>query len=669
METNKRTTLLAMDLLNVPVTYRKHFMKLHDLFEKWILNEGNQGVKRTKEVFSFTLTFLLEGKSTLPLWLKKSTKVDGIPQILDDIWLWVIANPRQGLTLLRYSDLYVAVLDDEICREALKPIVGEDTRNGARQYDDVICAFAERLSVPKLKVEVGSVPMFTKGPNGISILSVHKDSIALSQEGILDPVLDLGNRIASITDGIELSNVITDIVREFSTTDKVDSSLFSGRVVFLPEKSGKVRVIAQGDYISQTMLKPIHDSLAGILGRLPGDWTFDQEGGKRWVQKKTTTAKWCASFDLSNATDRLPIDLQAKIIDRVLPGNLGALWHKVIQDRQFKFTLPSKRSGFVKYAVGQPMGFYSSFVSFALLHHCVVNVAFEIAHGRPGRDFYAIIGDDMVIFDKAAGSVYLDIINSIGGVINLTKSRVTTDRDNIIAEFAKAYFKNGVELTPFSLKEIRSALDNWANVPIMFNRLRRSLGEVIRAKKLKLILQEYWPNEANNLVRLLEVPEHLGGFGKPGHTPLAKVLRGHSNCFRRFLAYRALEAYKCVVDISADDIAKATNNIDDRTKLRLALTPFLGLLRDRQAEIGIPSVVTSRRGFLDWALSDDVPLSSLVRCVTLMTKDLPTSLREKVRRPSVLWVRALADDKRSSSVAQDSDNAYFYAYQELVTSA
>jgi len=315
------------------------------------------------------------------------------------------------------------------------------------------------------------------------------------------------------------------------------------------------------------------------------------------------------------------------------------------------------------------MGFYSSFVSFALLHHLVVQSAFEIAHGRPGREFYAIIGDDMVIFDQAAGRVYLDIIASIGGVVNLAKSRISTSRDNIIAEFAKAYFKNGVEITPFSLREMRSSLSNWANVPNMVNRLRIRLGRVIHAKTLKLLFQRYWPNEANSLMQLLEVPVVLGGFGKPGHLPLAKVLRGNTNCFRRYLAYRALEAYSVVVNISDDDISKATNNINDRRRLRMALQPFLSLLRDRQASIGIPSVVTTRRGFLDWSLREDVPLSSLISLVTLMTKELPTSLREKVRRPSVMWVRALADDKKASTAAQDSDQAYFYAYQELAATA
>ena len=468
------------------------------------------------------------------------------------------------------------------------------------------------------------------------------------------------NRSIKASDDVES---ITDVFRSSDTKYK------SGRVVFLPEKSGKIRVIAQGDYISQSTLKPIHDSIAEILRSIPGDWTFDQEGGKEWVRQKTATAKWSASFDLSNATDRLPIDLQAMIIDRVLPGNLGASWLRLLSDRQFHFVLPSGKEGNVKYSVGQPMGFYSSFVSFALLHHCVVNHAYELAHGRPGRNFYAIIGDDMVIFDKAAGDKYKIIMGSIGGKINLTKSRISQSRDLIIAEFAKAYFINGKDITPSSLRIYKSALGNWTQVPLLYSEIRNRLGRVLSAKTLKKIFSDYWPKEANILEQLLEVPVYLGGFGKPGHTALAGVLRGSSNTFRRYLAYRAFEAYRVVVNISDDDISQATNNIVDRRLLRMALEPFLKLLRDRNAEIGIPHIVSTRKGFLEWAMDVETPLSTLISCVTLMTKDLPTSLREKVSRPSVMWVRAMADDRKTSTPPIDSDLAYTYAFREISATA
>lgn len=640
-------------------------MLIHETFDQWITNEGNQGIKRAKAIFSWTLNYLLGENPPIDKWIAKSDVIKECPAILETVLPWIIEHPREGLTILRYSDLYAAILDDENCLNALLPITREFEGDPDRPYYGPLEDYSTRFQVPKLIVETGSVPLFTKGPNGISILSVAKDSIALNSQGILPNVQGLGDLIVRVTPDVKISEVIESITDEFRH-GKFRDQYKSGRVVFLPEKSGKIRVIAQGDFISQSTLKPIHDTLAGILRSIPEDWTFDQEGGKEWVKHQTATAKWCASFDLSNATDRLPIDLQARIMDRVLPGELGELWSKTLVDREFNYVLPSGKEGNIRYSVGQPMGFFSSFVSFALLHHIVVQYAYEKAHGRPGHKFYAIIGDDMVIFDKAAGDVYLDIIRSIGGVVNLSKSHISTSKGHIVAEFAKAYFINGEEITPFSLRLIKNALENWANVPRMYNESRIKLGRVLHAKKLKHLFQEYWPKEANTLLQLLEVPVELGGIGKPGHTALAKVLRGTSNCFRLYLAYRAFEAYKVIINISDDDLDEATNNITDRSLLRLALQPFLSLLRDRNARIGLSHLVTSRKGFLEWALNEDTPLSALISCVTLMIKELPTSLREKVRRPSIMWVRALADDKRASTPAIDSDDAYHYAFLELV---
>jgi hypothetical protein len=130
-----------------------------------------------------------------------------------------------------------------------------------------------------------------------------------------------------------------------------------GRLVFLSEKSGKLRVIAQGDYVTQTALKPLHDTINSILMKIQGDYTFDQEAGKSWAQSQTETSKWMASYDMSAATDRLPAWLQAKIIDVVLPGELGSQWLDLITNRDFEYKLPSGRTGTVRYSVGQPMVF------------------------------------------------------------------------------------------------------------------------------------------------------------------------------------------------------------------------------------------------------------------------------------------------------------------------
>lgn len=80
---------------------------------------------------------------------------------------------------------------------------------------------------------------------------------------------------------------------------------------------------------------------------------------------------WC--FDLSAATDRLPIKLQISILDSLL-GHLpceghdtgityGQAWANLLTAREY--VLPKdktlvKEARYLRYAVGQPMGAYSS---------------------------------------------------------------------------------------------------------------------------------------------------------------------------------------------------------------------------------------------------------------------------------------------------------------------
>jgi hypothetical protein len=68
------------------------------------------------------------------------------------------------------------------------------------------------------------------------------------------------------------------------------------------------------DYWSQTALKPLHDVLMDTLRGIKVDCTFDQTRFKKFVPTYGTFF----SFDLSNATDRMPILLQKRLLSRII---------------------------------------------------------------------------------------------------------------------------------------------------------------------------------------------------------------------------------------------------------------------------------------------------------------------------------------------------------------
>jgi hypothetical protein len=134
------------------------------------------------------------------------------------------------------------------------------------------------------------------------------------------------------------------------TDGKVIGELGKFSIVKDPEL--KRRVIAMLDYNSQILLRPIHDGLLKTLKKLPCDRTFDQNPLNKWKPKGNKF--W--SLDLSSATDRFPINLQAKVISCLYNDRkFSEAWKNILIDRKFFY-----EGSTYKYSVGQPMGAYSS---------------------------------------------------------------------------------------------------------------------------------------------------------------------------------------------------------------------------------------------------------------------------------------------------------------------
>jgi hypothetical protein len=89
------------------------------------------------------------------------------------------------------------------------------------------------------------------------------------------------------------------------------------KLSYFPDKELKVRVIAVGDYFSQTALRPLHQFLFRILKRIPQDMTFNQGKFKETINNN----KLFYSLDLTAATDRFPIELIAKLLEGRFPEN------------------------------------------------------------------------------------------------------------------------------------------------------------------------------------------------------------------------------------------------------------------------------------------------------------------------------------------------------------
>jgi hypothetical protein len=88
------------------------------------------------------------------------------------------------------------------------------------------------------------------------------------------------------------------------------SSTRIGKIGLKQEAAGKVRVFAMVDPFTQWALKPLHSWIFSVLKKISMDGTFNQLRPLKAYPKKGSV--W--SFDLSAATDRLPLSFQKEIL-------------------------------------------------------------------------------------------------------------------------------------------------------------------------------------------------------------------------------------------------------------------------------------------------------------------------------------------------------------------
>jgi hypothetical protein len=313
-------------------------------------------------------------------------------------------------------------------------------------------AIKYHLNIRRSKYTFEATHTSTKtGPNGQAMLFSIHDLLALP-ESLKNSLVALGgNKILDIF--TKLNEPIKDVPTYqhwFKLMDfKEQNSLKFRKLSTFGDKEGKTRVIGILDYWSQTVLKPIHKVLEGILRRIPEDCTFDQSA---WYTKLPLKCTYY-SFDLTNATDRLPVKQQKDIIELIFGHKVANAWEDILVNYCFPHKVTSRE---VKYSTGQPMGAYSSWPIMSLQHHFLVVYAAFLAGVNP-RGKYVLLGDDIVIADDQIAEKYQSVLRELDVPISMMKTHKSKD----ICEFAKRWYFQGHEITAFPLHSIKNNLKRY----------------------------------------------------------------------------------------------------------------------------------------------------------------------------------------------------------------
>ena len=270
-----------------------------------------------------------------------------------------------------------------------------------------------------------------------------------------------------------------------------------GQFAIKKEAAGKIRVFALVDSITQSVMKPLHLGLFKVLRSLPNDGTFDQDASVTRCASKAQQAGKAYSFDLSAATDRLPIGLTGSIIESIFPiTGLSLKWQSVMVDRDFSFNdkilneFPELQRTY-RYSVGQPMGCLSSWAGLAITHHWIMQFcSFLLTKNWNWEERYEVLGDDIVIFDTDLANTYLEVMKQLGLEINLSKSIIAHNKP--VFEFAKRTVWGNDLVSGITYSQVNSNISLSSRINNVYNWIR--LGYLSNLETIKLVLNNFKTN-------------------------------------------------------------------------------------------------------------------------------------------------------------------------------
>jgi hypothetical protein len=414
----------------------------------------NHGVDQTiifhKEILRFIQQSCMDQRTTLnqevlPFWT--STR-NGYPNFLiKDIRIPMTdlmkdIRFRQGLITVCnfYKSLKAPVSYD------LSTITQVNPMSQTSEYRNLIEQISDHFSSYTIKAR--SIDMFSSrsdnpvfatpkasanGPNALGLSSVL-DARASYESRIFKTQFEIARMVfttQAFKDWAQLFRESLSVYKDL----QINKNLITGRLHFLQEGGGKTRVICIPDIWSQSVLKPIHDYLYQVIKKLPGDGTFSHSKIGNRVRKLTKT-KGLICFDLKAATDRMPVDLQQNVLKHLVGERLASLWRNLLCDRDYHV-----KGTRVRYSVGQPMGFLTSWATMDITHHAIIDYA------KKDKSFKAVIGDDVALASKHGAKVYESILHRLGMTISYEKSVFSTDKV-FLGEIAKRLFINGGEISP-----------------------------------------------------------------------------------------------------------------------------------------------------------------------------------------------------------------------------
>lgn len=351
-----------------------------------------------------------------------------------------------------------------------------------------------------------------------------------------------------------------------------------GRLAGLDEPAGKVRVVAMVDIFTQWALHPLHEALFAFLKKVPTDGTFDQLKPIHRLLRRRPQGPFY-SYDLSAATDRLPLQIQKALLAPILTSWGAEVWGTLLVGRPYYILhddaiadLPDIGRGDlrkVEYATGQPMGAYSSWAMLAFTHHAIVQWAAlragVITCGGNWFSDYALLGDDIVIGNKLVANEYSKLMAALGVEIGLHKSLISVR--GLALEFAKRFFLNGGDASMAPVAEYWAAKGNLPAALQLGHKYGLTLSQFLT------VMGYGYRSKGSLTARLVSLPKRLKNYVVSYYSPAGPGFKG----LKEFFALRSVNSSYKVNDTKTAALVQSFFDTEIKNLLKKidALDPLL----------------------------------------------------------------------------------------------
>jgi hypothetical protein len=371
-----------------------------------------------KDIKAAVVYFIATDELPSEIWVRKSSanKFAGV-------WGWLQSHASQSRKgkrrVLQLLNLYTSVVAKQLSRKQKKKFFSsvEGKRNKVpSSYHQNLARAARDFHVAELKSLDDFLSSAKRRPNHESRMLPEFYEFFGTPTGrkLIVRHFDILNQVLGPLLGTQRPR-----------SEDAKNPAVIGEIHCTQEPGFKARLFASPQLWLQQCLEPLKRGLNVLLQNLPWDGTHNQQIADEHILHALSVKRNVHCFDLSDATNVFPLELQITVLRTVL--------HK--KDlRYVEFfndvaTLPWKfEDRTVVWARGQALGLGPSFSMFALTHGMLIYAL----NGKNHNNDFFVIGDDVVILNDQLAESYANALVEL----DLPYSPLKTLRSNRIAEFA-----------------------------------------------------------------------------------------------------------------------------------------------------------------------------------------------------------------------------------------